>query len=116
MSDVVETVLTRLTRVAGVRGAIVVDAEAGVPVAADVAPGVPETAMAALAGSLHSQTRAASETAGVGALKVLQLEAALGHLLMVGAGPLLVVVLMEPGAQLGLVRVRLAHAAKELMP
>lgn len=114
MSDMVAAALETLTRVEGVRGAMVVDAEAGVPVASQLATGVEETALAALSGSLFTRTADASRSAGYGSLRVLQLEAAAGHMVVAGAGPLLVVVLTEPDAQLGLVRVRAARAAGEL--
>lgn len=114
MSDLVTETLVRLTRVPGVIGAAVVDIEAGVPVAADLAPGVEETALAALAGSLFRRTTEASESAGFGRLGVLQLEADEGHLVVAGAGALLVVALAERSARLGLVRVQAARAAEEL--
>lgn len=108
-------ILRRLTRVAGVRGAMVVDSEAGIPVASELVVGVGETAMAALAGSLFRRTADASSEGGFGRLRVLQLEAESGHLVVAGDGALLVVALTEPTAQLGLVRVQAMRAAKELV-
>lgn len=106
--------LRRLTQVTGVRGAMVVDADAGVPVASELASGVGETAMAALTGSLFRRTSEASDGAGLGRVRVLQLEAEGGHLVAAGAGDLLIVALTEPSAQLGLVRVQAVRAAREL--
>ncbi len=114
MSDPVAAALDRITRAPGVRGAMVVDAEAGVPVMADLAAGVKETALAAMAGSLFSRTADATGSSGFGPVRILQLDAGEGHLLVAGAGPLLVVALTEPGAQLGLVRVQAGRAAGEL--
>ncbi|MDX1674347.1 MAG: roadblock/LC7 domain-containing protein [Longimicrobiales bacterium] len=114
MSDPVGRALTRITRAAGVQGAVVVDAEAGVAVASELAPGVVETALAAMAGSLFRRTSDASRTSGFGGVRLLQLDAADGHVLVAGAGSLLVVALTESGAQLGLVRVEAARAAGEL--
>ncbi|MFO7893573.1 MAG: roadblock/LC7 domain-containing protein, partial [Longimicrobiales bacterium] len=104
----------RLTRAAGVQGAMVVDAEAGVAVASELAAGVQETALAAMAGSLFNRTADASRSSGFGAVRLLQLDAEEGHVVVAGAGPLLVVALTEPGAQLGLVRVEAERAAGEL--
>jgi len=115
MSDRLNGILRRLTHLAGVRGAMVVDAEAGVPVASELAEGVGETAMAALAGSLFGRTADASVAGGFGRLRLLQLEAESGHLVVAGNGELLVVALTEPEAQLGLVRVQATRAAKELV-
>lgn len=114
MSDSLSRALDRLTRLGGVQGAMVVDAEAGVPVASQLATGVEETALAAMSGALFTRTAQASRSAGYGALRVLQLQAAGGHLVVADAGPLLVVVLTETGARLGPVRVLAAQTAGEL--
>lgn len=114
MTDVLRGAMRDLTRIPGARGALVVDTEAGVSVASDLETGVSETALAALTGSLFRRTAAAVGTAGHGGLRLLQVEATDGHLVMAGAGPLLVVVLTAPSAQLGLVRVKAARAAEDL--
>lgn len=114
MSDAVQASLRRLTRVPGVRGAVVVDAEAGVPVASELAAGVSETALAALAGSLFSRGTDATTASGLGRVRTLQLEAAGGHIVVAGSGALLVAVLAESGAQLGMIRIQAARAAGEL--
>ncbi|MBW3552026.1 MAG: roadblock/LC7 domain-containing protein [Gemmatimonadetes bacterium] len=114
MTDAVRAALQRLTRVKGVRGAMVVDAEAGVPVASELETGVQETALAALAGSLFRRTQDASTASGFGRVRSLQLESAGGHLFVAGAGALLVVALADPAAQLGLVRMEAGRAAGEL--
>ena len=114
MSDPIARALARLTRADGVQGAMVVDAEAGVSVAADLTDDVQETALAALAGSLCSRTADAARSSGFGGIRLLQLDADAGHIVVAGAGPLLVVALTAPAAQLGLVRVEAARAAGEL--
>jgi predicted regulator of Ras-like GTPase activity (Roadblock/LC7/MglB family) len=110
----VEKVLGALTRIDGVRGAMVADAEAGVPVQSRLATDVRETALAAMAGILFSRTDEASRAAGFAGLETVQLQAKGGHMVVAGAGPLLVVVLTEPDARLGLVRVQATRAAREL--
>jgi predicted regulator of Ras-like GTPase activity (Roadblock/LC7/MglB family) len=114
MNDAVRAALRRLTGVTGVQGAMVVDAEAGVPVASDLAAGVPETALAALAGSLFRRTVEATTASGFGRVRTLQLESRSGHLVVAGSGPLMVVALAEPSAQLGMVRIEAGRAAGEL--
>ncbi|MFW6331603.1 MAG: roadblock/LC7 domain-containing protein [Gemmatimonadota bacterium] len=114
MNDTVKRAVDALTRVDGVRAAMVVDAEAGVPVASQVATGVQETALAAMSGALFTRTAYAMSTAGYGRVDVVQLEAEGGHVVMAGAGPLLVVALTEPDAGVGLVRVQTRRAAREL--
>jgi predicted regulator of Ras-like GTPase activity (Roadblock/LC7/MglB family) len=114
MSDPFRTSVERLSRVTGVRGALVVDLEAGIPVSAELSEDVPGTAVAALAANLYRRTNAAAAAAGFGVARTLQLEAAGGHVLVVGAGELVVVVVTEPGAQLGLVRLEAHRAAESL--
>lgn len=116
MTDPVDTVLEALTRIEGVRAALVIDADAGVPVVSEVATGVEESALAALTGALFTRTNAASRSTGFGGLRLLQLETAGGHLLVADAGPLLVAVLTEARARVGMVRVQVARAARELNP
>lgn len=114
MSESLSRGLETLTRVDGVQGAMVVDVEAGVPVTSQLATGVDETALAALAGVLFTRTNDAAVSGGYGALRVLQLEAAEGHVVVAGAGALVVVVLTDATARLGLIRVRAERAAEEL--
>jgi predicted regulator of Ras-like GTPase activity (Roadblock/LC7/MglB family) len=114
MTDVLRAAMRDLTRIPGTRGAVVVDPEAGVPVASELETGISETALAALAGSLFRRTTDAVDSAGHGRLRILQVEAAGGHLVMAAAGSLLVAVLTSPSTQLGLVRVQAARAAAEL--
>ena len=110
----VDRAVQRLTRAPGVRGAMVVDAEAGVAVTSELTADVKETALAAMTGSLFQRTADASRSSGFGDVRLLQLDAEDGHVVVAGAGPLLVVALTEPNAQLGLVRVEAERAAEEL--
>ncbi len=114
MTDVMQAALTRLSHVQGVRGAMIVDPEAGVPVTAELAADVDGKAVAALAGSLFRRAGQAVSAAGQGALSTVQLEAAGGHVVASGSEALLVVVLAEAEAQLGLIRVEAQRAVEEL--
>ena len=114
MSEPIDRALDLLTRAPGVRGAMVVDAEAGVAVAAEMSGGLEEKSLAALAGALYSRTAGATRTAGFGGVRLLQLDGTDGHLVVAGAGSLLVVAITEADAQLGLVRVEAEQAAREL--
>jgi predicted regulator of Ras-like GTPase activity (Roadblock/LC7/MglB family) len=114
MSDLFSAAVERVSRVAGVRGALLVESEAGVPVVSELREGVNETAVAALAASLFRRTAAASETADFGRLNTLQLEAEYGHVVAVDAGELILVVVAEHDAQLGLVRYEAHRAAESL--
>ncbi len=106
--------LERLSRVRGVAGALVVEAAAGVPVAADVAAGVDGGAVAALAAAMYRGAARAARAGGYDALRTLQLEASAGHVVVAGAGEMLVVAVAERDAQLGLVRLETKRAAESL--
>jgi predicted regulator of Ras-like GTPase activity (Roadblock/LC7/MglB family) len=114
MNQRVDRALERLTHAPGVRGAMVVDAEAGIAVASDLNDDVEERALAALAGSLFARTSGATRSAAFGDVRLLQLNGSDGHMVVAGAPPLLVVAVTGHNAQLGLVRVEVERAAKEL--
>lgn len=114
MSTVYTDAIERLTRVPGVRGALIVETEAGVPVVAELAEGVDGGAVAALASSLFRRTHKAAGTAAFGKLDTLQLEADGGHVVVANGGELLVVVVAERTAQLGMLRLE-AHRAAEAL-
>jgi predicted regulator of Ras-like GTPase activity (Roadblock/LC7/MglB family) len=114
MSDVYTAAVERLSRVPGVRGALIVESDAGVPVISELSEGVNGTAVAALAASLFRRTLQAADTAQLGRLTTLQLEADEGHVVVVGAGELILVVIAERAAQLGMVRLESMRAAQSL--
>jgi predicted regulator of Ras-like GTPase activity (Roadblock/LC7/MglB family) len=114
VSDLYSDAVDRLSRVPGVRGALLVETEAGVPVLSELAEGVDGGAVAALASSLFRRTSKASQTAAFGNVRTLQLEADVGHVIVANGGDLLIVVIAEKGAQLGMVRLE-AHRAAEAL-
>jgi uncharacterized protein len=114
MTDAFASAVDRMSRVAGVRGALIVEKESGVQVLAELTEGVNGTAVAALAGSLFRRAGHATETTGLGVLTILQLDADDGHVVAVDAGELVLVVVAERGAQLGMVRVEALEAARTL--
>jgi predicted regulator of Ras-like GTPase activity (Roadblock/LC7/MglB family) len=104
----------RLSRVTGVRGALLVESETAVPVVSELREGINETAVAALAASLFRRTADASRMADFGALRTMQLEAETGHVVAVEAGELILVVVADHDAQLGLVRIEAQRVAETL--
>lgn len=111
MSDRYADAVDRLSRVPGVRLAMVVEAAAGVPVLAEAIDPHTGTALAALAASLFRRGAEASRTAGYGTAATFHLQAADGHVVVAGAGEVLLVVLTEADAQLGLVRLEAKRVA-----
>ncbi|HSJ24401.1 MAG TPA: roadblock/LC7 domain-containing protein [Longimicrobiales bacterium] len=114
MSETFGAVVEQLSRIPGVRGAVIAEKDAGVAVVQELAEGVNGNALAALAASLFRRTAHAGRASGFGAVSLVQLEAAGGHLLAVEAGELVLVVVAEQGAQLGLIRLEAARAGKSL--
>jgi predicted regulator of Ras-like GTPase activity (Roadblock/LC7/MglB family) len=114
MSDVYTAAVERLSHIAGVRGALIVEAASAVPVAVELSEGVNGTAVAALAAAMFQRTLQAAESAQLGTLDSLQLEADEGHVVVVGADELILVVVAERDAQLGLVRLEALRAAGSL--
>lgn len=115
MADDYTKVIERISRVPGVRGAAVVDAHAGVPVVAELADTSEGAMIAALAASLFRMSARSGETVGLGALKTAQLEAEDGHLIVAGAGEMLMVAVADADAQLGMIRLEASRAAEELL-
>jgi hypothetical protein len=114
MSDAYSSGVARLSRVAGVRGALVVEAATAVPVAAELRDDVNGTALAALAAALYLRTAEASASAQLGSIDSVQLDADEGHVIMVGAGELILIVISERSAQLGMVRLEARRVAAAL--
>lgn len=114
MAEAYETALDAVLRVDGVRAAILVDADMGVPVVMEADPDVDANAAAALAAELFRRSARGVELAGAGELRTLQLAARDGHLLVAGAGGMLVVAVAASDAQLALLRVEASRAAGAL--
>ncbi len=114
MSERYRAALARLSRVSGVAGALVVEAAAGVPVAAELAGGVDGNAVAALAASMYRRAEQTAAIGGFESLRTLQLEAEHGHVVVAPAGIVLVIAVAARDAQLGLVRVETQRAAESL--
>lgn len=107
--------LDTVTRVRGVRGAMIVSAEEGLVVAESSMEGVDGSAVAALAAGLVARLARATEAAGRTPPVFVHLQAEEGGLLAVpAAGDLLVVAVTDPAVNVGLVRLELRRAAEHL--
>lgn len=105
--------LEGITRVPGVRGAMVVSVRDGLMVSDHLVEGVNGAAVAALAASLAQRLERALSAAGAGAPAFWQLHASQGELLAVPApDDLLVVAVTAPDVNAGLVRLELLRAAE----
>jgi predicted regulator of Ras-like GTPase activity (Roadblock/LC7/MglB family) len=105
--------LDLITRVRGVRGAMLVSGDDGLVVAEQLMEGIKGPAVAALAASLAHRLRRAMEAAGAGASPFWHLQCDQGALLVVPAtSGILVVAVAEPEVNVGLVRLELLRAAE----
>jgi len=113
----VSKALDLITRVRGVRGAMLVSADDGLVVAEQLMEGIKGGAVAALAASLAGKLRRAMDAAGTGTSVFWHLQAEQGALLVVPSGNeggILIVAVAEPDVNIGLVRLELLRAAEAL--
>ncbi|HSC59516.1 MAG TPA: roadblock/LC7 domain-containing protein [Gemmatimonadales bacterium] len=107
--------LELITRVPGIRGAMVVSAADGVVVAESLMDELKGNAVAALAASLAGRIGRATDGAGRGAPRFLQLQATGGTLLVAPHGPeLLIVAVAERTVNAGLARLEMFRAAERV--
>lgn len=113
MSEALLRALDRISRVRGVRGSMFVAADDGLMVAQLLMENVNGKATAALAASLARKVSGAAAATGAGKVRFVQMPAE-GGALLVALAPrdLLVVVLAEPGVNVGLARLEMMRAAE----
>jgi predicted regulator of Ras-like GTPase activity (Roadblock/LC7/MglB family) len=105
--------LDMITRVRGVRGAMVVARVDGLVVAEQLMEGIKGSTVAALTASLAGRLQRAMVAAGLGPSQFWHLQCEQGAVLAVPAGEgLLVVAVTEPEVNVGLVRLELLRAAE----
>lgn len=106
-------ILDRVTRVRGVRGAMIVSGDDGLIVVAQLMEGVKGPAVAALAASLANRLGRALEAAGLGASPFWHLQAEQGALLVVPTPTgMLVVAVADPDVNVGMARLELLRVAE----
>ncbi len=115
MSDRFKGILEAITRVRGVRGAMIVVWQDGLIVSESLMEGVRGNAVAALTSSVTKYAEKMMVASGMGRLQFLHLRASNGVLLVVATGSeTLVVAIAEPSVNVGLVRLELIRAAEAL--
>jgi predicted regulator of Ras-like GTPase activity (Roadblock/LC7/MglB family) len=111
----VHTVLDRVTRVPGVRGALIASTSDGLVVAEQLMDGVDGRAAAALAGSLVSRLVRTAAAAGRRVPEFVQLRAERGSILAApGGDDLVLIAVAGPDANVGLARLEMLDAAGRL--
>jgi predicted regulator of Ras-like GTPase activity (Roadblock/LC7/MglB family) len=117
MSSPFTGVLDALTRQRGVRASLIVSERDGVIVDSSVRFGQDGDRIAALAASLYRKARLSARAARLGAVSFLQLDAERGRICAAGGGgDLVIVVVADPAANVGLIRMELLKALDTLEP
>jgi predicted regulator of Ras-like GTPase activity (Roadblock/LC7/MglB family) len=105
--------LDQITRVRGVRGALLVAGEDGIVVAESLLEGIRGNAVAALMGSLARRIRRAADSIGVGAPEFVHLQATGAALCAVPAPEgMLLVAIADAEVNVGLLRLTLRKASE----
>jgi predicted regulator of Ras-like GTPase activity (Roadblock/LC7/MglB family) len=107
-------VLESLTRQRGVRASLVVSANDGIMVDSNLQIGQDGSRVAALAASLYRKARRSAQAAGLGMTGFMHLDAESGRLCIIGGDEIVLVVVAEPDANVGLIRVEMLRAAEAL--
>jgi predicted regulator of Ras-like GTPase activity (Roadblock/LC7/MglB family) len=107
-------ILETLMRARGVRASLIVSAMDGIAIDSSLQFGQDGSGVAALAASLYRKARKASLAAGFGGTGFFQLEAEQGRLCLLGGDELVLAVVADPDANVGLIRVEMLRAAEAL--
>jgi predicted regulator of Ras-like GTPase activity (Roadblock/LC7/MglB family) len=111
-----QAALDRVTRVPGVRGALVASTGDGLVVAEQLMDGIDGRAAAALTGSLVARLRRATAGAGHRPPAFVHLRGEAGSILAAtGAEDLVLVAVVGPDANIGLARLEMLDAAGRLV-
>lgn len=115
MSSPFTPVLELLTRQRGVRASLVVSESDGLVVDSSLRFGQDGDRVAAFAASMYRKARLSAEAARLGAVSFLQLDAERGRICAAGGrGDLVLVVVADGSANVGLIRVELLRALESL--
>ena len=107
--------LDSLSRQRGVRASLIVSEIDGLVVDANLRFGQDSERVAALAASMYRKARLSASAARLGSVAFLQLDAERGRICAVGGrGDLVIVVVAEAAANVGLIRVELLKALDSL--
>ena len=114
MSSLFSAVLDAFSRQKGVRASLVVSSTDGIAIESNLQIGQDGTRVAALAASLYRKARRSAMAAGLGATGFMQLEAETGRLCMLGGDEVVLVVVADRNANVGLIRVEMLRVADML--
>jgi predicted regulator of Ras-like GTPase activity (Roadblock/LC7/MglB family) len=114
MSSPFAAILQTLTRQRGVRASLIVDQNDGIVVDSNLQIGQDGDRVAALAASLYRKARLSAAAARLGRASFMHLEAERGRICAAGHNDLVLVVVADPAANIGLIRVEMMKAVGAL--
>lgn len=114
MSTSFTEILEELARHKGVRASLAVDARDGISIDSTLQFGQDGARVAALAASLYRKARRSAGAAGLGMTGFMQLESERGRLCMLGGDDVLLVIVANHDANVGLIRLAMLRAADRL--
>ncbi len=106
--------LSAMARQRGVRASLVVDENDGIVIESNLQIGQDGDRVAALAASLYRKARLSARPARLGTATFMQLEAERGRICAAGHNDLVLVVVADPAANIGMIRVEMIKAAGSL--
>jgi predicted regulator of Ras-like GTPase activity (Roadblock/LC7/MglB family) len=112
MTTTLRQTLGTLAALPGVRAAVAATESDGLSAATVAAVDVDGDALAAFATALFRRTRLANEAAGYGDTRHVSLDAEHGRLFVTTTGDIALIVLAEPDAAAGMLRVAMQRALK----
>lgn len=106
--------LTALSRQRGVLGCLVVAESEGIIIASETQVGLDGDTLAAVAAALHRAVRRSADAAGLASLRFLQLEAEGGVVCAAGRDGILLIVLADTRARVGMLRAAMTGALERV--
>jgi len=114
MNSPFASTLQALTRLRGVHASLVVDEVDGLVVDSNLQIGQNGDRVAALAAALYRKARLSARAAKLGHATFMQLDAERGRICAAGRNDLVLVVVADPAANIGLIRVEMLKAVGAL--
>lgn len=114
MNSPFRAMLESIMHLRGVSATLLVDEHEGMIIDSVLQFGQDGERVAALAASLHRKARLSSGAAGLGTVRFMQLEAEAGRICAAGGESMVLIVVAAPTANVGLVRVEMLKAMREL--
>ncbi len=105
-------ILNELNDIAGVRGSLVVDLD-GLVIASNLMSGMEERTISAMVANIRSEVMRAMPQQS--ALVGIQMQAAGGTILFLNAPQCLLAVIAEPGANIGLISIKMKASLERLL-